>query len=531
MPHYLPAMIRVIRQYLPPCATGVALFAAFPAIHWFPLVWVALIPLLLRCRNATARQTAVQFWLAGWVFHSLLLQWLIANIFWAGGGAIIGYQLLCALLAFFWAGLGVLWAASRRFIPAGLREITFALLWAGMEWCQSRLFTGFGWSALGYSQGPDFAFMQCAVLGGVSFLSFVIVLFSGLLATAVGERKCRWIRACAALLLLAAVHGIGSTLIGKADYQSLPFRVGLIQSDNPQEMKWDWEYSEDMVQRAAEYSRTLTAAGPVDCLMWPEALVMRHFETEEMLRPMSDLTRDTGAYLFTGAVRADSATRKEYNSSVLIAPDGTIAGYYDKVHLAPFGEYMPFASLLPFLRQFVPLDVDKGNEQKVFTLGQRHLGPLICFEVLFTPMAEELRKRGADFLAVVTNLAWFGSSNAIPQELEIARFRAVETRLPLVHCANTGISGVFDPWGRFEPITGIRGRSGQLFHWNDLQENPAMGIMQRLLGSLPVAAPAAAPVPGGPVWFAALAGLLGLGMVGANAVRAGMARRRQPAAQ
>jgi apolipoprotein N-acyltransferase len=125
------------------------------------------------------------------------------------------------------------------------------------------------------------------------------------------------------------------------------------------------------------------------------------------------------------------------------------------------------------------------------------VGPLICFEVLFAPMSETLRDSGADLLVVITNLAWFGSSNAIPQELEIARLRAIETRLPLAHCANTGVSGMFDPWGRFDDVDLYVGAGGPV-NRPDLPQAAKVGL--RFAGRFPVAAPGQRLIPGGPVY-------------------------------
>ena len=209
--------------------------------------------------------------------------------------------------------------------------------------------------------------------------------------------------------------------------------------------------------------------------------------------------------LFAGAARYDSFNRT-YNSSYLIDTQGRVAGVYDKVHLAPFGEYVPLSGILPFINAFVPTigDLKPGDEQKVFDVDGRKMGPLICFEVLFAPMAETLRRDGADFLTVITNLAWFGRSNAIPQELEIARVRAIETRLPLVHAANTGISGVFDPYGRFEHSNAFVSQQGKVFRLRE-DTGPADTIMQRLAGTYALPEPGTRPIdmlPGIFPWLA-----------------------------
>lgn len=498
-------MYHKYRQIIFPILSGVLLACCFPTFHWYPLAWWALIPLFYLAANASPIMAAGYFFAAGWAFHSVLLQWLITNIFWAGGWAIIGYQLLCVALALFWAGMGGMWALARGRAPQWAGALLLALLWAVMEWCHATLFTGFGWSALGYSQGPDLPLLQWAAIGGVSLISFLLVLVNANIALAIRERRWRLARIAGALTLAGVAHGGGWLLLDMPDYTSKPFTAGLVQSNFPQEMKWDWEYSGEMVRKTARMSAVLAKHESVDCFFWPEALIMRHYELPEMLDPVVALTAESQAAVFSGAVRDDPATGRSFNSSILVRTDGTVAGYYDKVRLAPFGEFMPFTSIFPFLRQIVPMDVDAGDAHRVFDLDSRRMGPMICFEVLFRPVSETLRRQGADMLAVVTNLAWFGSSNAIAQELEIARLRAVEMRLPLVHSANTGISGVFDPWGRFTPVNAFLGAQEQYYKAPPGHVQPPMLLMRRCMGAVPVAAPGVRPVPRGPEIFPWLA--------------------------
>lgn len=513
----IAAMPSVVRKYGWAIASGVVLAFCFPTFRWWPIAWIALVPLFYRTVSAPPLETAAQFFLTGWIFDSLLLQWLITNIFWGGGWAVIGYQLLCMILGVFWAAAGLAWAWGRNHGPRWGRAAYLAALWTVMEWGQANLFTGFGWSALGYSQGTDLALAQWAAVGGVSLISFFLVLGNALIAFAIADRRGRWPRLAAAVALIAITHVVGAQLLQNPDYATRPLTVGIIQSDFPQELKWDADYTEEMVRKSSEMSKQLAQYTNLDCFVWPEAVVMRDYSRPELMRWLADASRSTGAYLFTGAQRDDYATGKSYNSSVLIDPDGNVVDYYDKVHLAPFGEYMPFDKFLPFLRQIVPQDVDAGSDHKVLSLRDRRFGPMICFEVLFATIAENLRRQGADFLVVVTNLSWFGMSNAIPQELEIARLRAIETRLPLVHSANTGFSGVFDPWGRFQVINGIIVSNGEF----RLLKDPEILAtrMHRLLAALPVSAPARRPLPVNPATFFLLAAIwitffLGMALAG-----------------
>ena len=496
---------------------GVLLGLAFPSWHWWPLAWVALAPLLFRAMKDSPSASARHFFLAGFVFHVIVLQWLLSNVYWAGGWAAWGYILICVYMALYWALLGAVlaWVAPR--LPSMLIPLACGVLWAAMEFAQARLFTGFGWTALGYTQGRDPWFLQLAALGSVNLLGFVMASVNAFVAHALAHPTHRVRHAIAAVAIVGIAHGAGAMLLRDAQYPSTPFRVGIIQSDFPLEMKWDGEYTYEMVRNAAAKSRTLASGKPVDLFVWPESLVMDPIETPEIFAEITALTRDTGTPLYTGSMKLDGG--EDFNSSHLVLADGTIAGEYEKAHLVPFGEYVPLSGVLP-IGKIVPAigNVAAGNAVKVLSFDDVSFGPLICFEVLFPEMSEKLREKGAAMLVVITNLGWFGRSNAIPEELEIARMRAVETRLPLVHAANTGISGVFDPWGRFAPIRGWFDADGTLYR---VAPNVALEatVMERMGDSLEIAAPGRRPIPYGPVVFPWIMTLMSVVVLGAGLVR------------
>lgn len=496
-------MRHFLKTYAGAIASGLMLFFAFPKWHLFPLAWVGLLPLLLAALRLGPRAAAAHFFAAGWIFHSLTLQWLGANIYWAGGWAVVGQQLLCIALSLFWAGVGALWIALRARHPIMGGATALALLWHGMEYLHATLLTGFGWCALGYSQGPDLPLLQWAALGGVGLISFLLVLFNANLALAIHERRSLLPRAATLAAILLLGHAIGYFLLQPAAYAPRPFHAALVQSNFPQEMKWDRRYTREMVRVAAEISQGIAGRGKADLHLWPEALVMTHYAHDDVFPIMRELVIDTETPLLTGTERIEGT--KIYNSCVLIEKDGTVAGYYDKLRLALMGEYIPYENTFPFLRYFtLGTSTTPGDAPRLFSVADRNLGPLICFEVLFAPMAETLRGMGADALVVLTNLGWFGASNAIAQEHELARMRAVETRLPLIHVSNTGYSGVFDPYGRFQVI-------GHEYRPNITRE---MTFQQRFGGVVPVPLPGSRPLPYGPLYLPRAGILLSAFLIG-----------------
>lgn len=494
-----------------PAVSALLLCWAFPRFHFYPLAWVALVPLLVQTREGTLKSTLLRFFLCGYLFHTLLLQWLWANMFWAGGWAIFGQQLLCLYLSLFWLLPAAAWYYFRRSEDGYTAALELACLWVGMELLQARILTGFGWAALGYSQGADLMLAQMASLGSVSLISFALVFVNALLALAWSENSNRWRRLALAPLFIALLHGGGFFLLQAADYESQPLNAGIIQPNFSQEMKWDSEYYTEMLRKTGILTQSLTAHKAVDVVVWPEALVTVDYKIPIFHEALSDIALNSGAYIFTGTVRDDTTTGRSYNSSVLFTPEGREAGYYDKIRLAAFGEYIPFESYLPFVGRIAFSGISPGEEQKIFSIKDRKLAPLICFEVLFGPMAEKLRQKGADVLVVVTNLAWFGNTSAIAQELEIARMRAIETGLPLLHSANTGISGVFDPYGRFYTVHHTVDSRGMLLDWTS-DTKPHQVVMKRFVDAFPVAAPARRFFPIGPIFLPwilfALGGLL-----------------------
>ncbi|MFP6580950.1 MAG: apolipoprotein N-acyltransferase [Candidatus Hydrogenedentota bacterium] len=493
-------MKRILSTLGPTFLSGILLFLAFPAMHLDFLAWFALVPLLLQSKHRTPGLTAAHFFVVGWIFHTLALQWLATNIFWAGGWALIGYQLMCLALSVYWALAGFIWKwITERNARIGT-VIPLVLIWGTMETLQSILFTGFGWSAIAHSQTTNPMLLQWASLGGFVLIGMLVIAVNALIVELFVQAAKRLQTSAIIVAILAVVHGLGYAMLGTPTFDESPLRVGIVQPSTPLQMKWDQQYKVPLMEDAALKSRLLAQTAEVDLFVWPEAQVMSDITSPAIASTLSSLVNDTQADLFTGAQRTDGI--RHFNSSYFIQPNGNFNTFYDKMHLAPYGEYVPFSEQIPFLGRIVPSMSDQtpGDTHKVFESHDRTLGPLICFEVLFSPMAYALRQDGADVLIVITNLGWFGHSNAATQELAIAKLRAVETRLPVIHASNSGISGVIDAYGNLTMLNRHIDHNGIMYNVRD-DLTPSETINQRLVGAIAVPQPAKHPLPQAPHYF------------------------------
>ena len=471
-----------IKTYGPAACSAALLCMAFPSWSFYPLAWIALIPLLWKTSSLPPAQAAKHFLLFGWLTHAFLLRWVLIHVFWVGGWAMLGNVLLALYYGLFWGVLGFSWRWIGTRLPKLPAALLIAVLWAGLEQIQTIPIVTYGCvGSLAYSQGPDLALLQLTALGGTALVAFVIVLSNAGIAMAIANKSYRLPHVLASALVLGAAHGIGAAMIGTTEYSDDPLTVGIFQSNFSIEMKHDPEYREEMIEIAAERSLVLDAHESIDLMLWPEALIMNSSYSPTVQEIISGFTEKADARLFTGAARHDGAS---YNSSYYIDTDGSLLGTYDKMRLAPFGEYVPFGDTIPFLGAILGNagSLAAGEVAETYDIHDRRFGPLICFEVFFPSMSQKLIAKEADSLVVVTNLAWFGVSHLVLQEFHVARIRAIENRVPLIHASNTGISGVFDPYGRFKGMKGIVDQSGT---YRSLREDlrPQDTIQHRLVGA------------------------------------------------
>jgi apolipoprotein N-acyltransferase len=339
----------------------------------------------------------------------------------------------------------------------------------GLEWLRGHLLSGFPWALVGYSQATQVAVIQIADLTGVYGVSFLLVLVNVVLAQALDGLMTRqtaasrpaYLPLITTLLIVAAALGYGLWRLAAVQASLVPGpRVGLVQGNIPQELKWDPALREETLQRYVRLTREVAEQG-AELIVWPEASAPFVFENEpEYQAAIRALAVETRAHLLFGspAIARDRPNPALLNSAYLLNPDGTTQARYDKQHLVPFGEYVPLGPLLGFVGKLVAGigDFVPGPGPALMEAAGRPLGVAICFEIIFPELVRRSVQHGARLLVTITNDAWFGRSGAPFQHFSMAVFRAVEHRTPVVRAANTGISGVIEATGRI-------GRTSALF--------------------------------------------------------------------
>ena len=443
------------RRWLAAGALGATATAALPPLHLLPLVVVAFSGLIWLIDGCARRRAAVA---AGWWFG---FGHFVAGLYWFGHAlltdpdrfawmvapAIVGVS---ALLALFPA-VAVL--AARLASPGVGRVLALALAWSAAEWLRGILFTGFPWNLIGTAWTVSDAMIQSAAVAGVLGLGLVTVAAAALPATLVSDtEQRRWAPTLLGAAVLAAMWGGGALRLGAADSSFVDgVWLRLVQPNIAQHHKWQVDKREALFKHHLD----LTASAGferVTHVIWPETAVPFFLANEPARRRVMATVIPAGGTLITGAIRttAEPTTpRKLWNSLHAIDRRGEVIATYDKAHLVPFGEYVPFRRILTMAKlTYGNVDFSAGPGPRTLRVpGLPAFSPLICYEAIFPGAVVDAADRPG-FLLNITNDAWFGVSSGPYQHFASARLRAVEQGLPLVRVANTGISAVVDGFGR-----------------------------------------------------------------------------------
>ncbi|MBI1740042.1 MAG: apolipoprotein N-acyltransferase, partial [Candidatus Koribacter versatilis] len=437
-----------------------------PGLYW--LSWIAVAPLLIALLRARAPETlqvdaAVRLapaspWQGFVLAYACGIIWYLGTCYWVFdtmhryGGLAIPVALL------------VLMAASmHEALYHGLFGLLLApFFWVAAELARTRI-SAFPWELLGYAQTGNPTLTRIATLTGVYGLSLEIMLVNSVFAAAflVAKERRRWllVAAFAAAILLQAGQWLAPPA-APTDKTAL-----LVQTNVPAQEGWTIEYFQGTLRDLTWIS--LHPPGGKDgqqfnLIVWPESPSPFFLNDASFREVVAALARQSRTWLLVGSIGVESAsassrhTSEVFNSAGLISPAGELTARYDKVHLVPFGEYVPFKSVLPFMDMLTEQvgNFARGASREPVDAGGQRLGVSICYESIFPDEAREPVRRGAGVLVNITNDGWYGDSGAWKQHLQMTQMRAVENGRWLLVGTNTGMTASVDPYGRIVAATG-----------------------------------------------------------------------------
>ena len=459
-------LINSLRMYLPAFISGLLLILCFPTIDLFPLAWIALVPFLLSLYGKKPRQAFKTGLLLGIHYFFGTLYWIYYSINNYGGipflVSLVIVILLCLYLSLYTGIFAILFSITIRtsHLPALLVAPVF---WVVLEFLRSYLFTGFPWSSIGYTQYKFLTAIQISDITGIYGVSFLTVAVNGAIADIfLIRRRIKDMPLFPSsptiigffilfiLIFSALLYGLfrlGEERNGK------PLRLSIIQGNIEQDKKWEPAYQNTVIESYRNLSFKAASSSP-SMIVWPETAVPFFFKTDrEYTKELIDFQNQINTYLLFGSVLVKVDRDGKYllsNSAVLLDKAGRISYIYDKIHLVPFGEYVPLQKVLFFVDKLVVGigDYKRGNHYFMAETPFGGFATLICYEVIFPGLVRKFYSNGGDFIVNITNDAWFGKTTGPYQHFSMAVFRAIENRKPLIRAANTGISGFIDSNGR-----------------------------------------------------------------------------------
>jgi len=446
-------------------AAGLLNWAVFPKVGLWPLVWVCQVPLLLASFRETSSYRSLLFgFVTGLVFFVGTCHWIAGVLLAYGGLPWVGAQLLFLLLALYLASFYALfsWAFARLSRSGGSLCFWVApALWVSTEYLRAQVLTGFPWCLLGYGLVDAVNLSQIARWTGVYGLSFASISVSAFV-TEVLVRPSR-----SAVLRLGSIASVlvcltlGFAWIGK-EYREPAHLVRIVQTNIDLDQKLDTASRTLLLDELAQLSIPSEQGGfnpqseSVRLIIWPETPAAFYFNHDrDFRRRMQSIATSAGAYFLFGFVdfrphSKGGSERNPYNSVAMLSPDGRAISQYDKIHLVPFGEYIPYEQLFFFVDK---ISTEAGN----FKPGDRvvvapldnqgSVGAFVCYEAVVPDLVRRFARDGSQLFVNVTNDAWFGESAAPFQHLAMARMRAIENHRYLLRAANNGISAIISPNG------------------------------------------------------------------------------------
>jgi apolipoprotein N-acyltransferase len=467
-------------DYLLALCAGALLALSFPRYGHPALAWIALAPLLVALTlqrqplgSARGRPPLRAFLLGlttGFVYFAGTIYWTGAVVRTFGGlaapVALLAMVLLAAYLALFPALTALM--ISRLMARIGLRALWLApAAWVATEFFRGSLFGGFPWVPLGNTQVTVLPVAQLASVFGVYGLSALVAGVNAAITRVVlTSGRERLLTAAGTIVVLAAIGGWGAWRIstGELTRAGTPLRVGLVQGNVAQEDKWNPREARRIFTTHLAMTRDAVRRG-AQLVIWPESSTPFMFEEDEAGETgVRNLAREVRVPILFGSDQVDRTGQpyRLYNAAFLITPEGETAAVYRKIHLVPFGEFIPLKQLLYFVSPLVErfTDFSAGDAAVMLPVGSHRISTAICYEVVYPSLIREGVRGGSELLTTITNDGWYGDSSAPFQHWALASMRAIEQGRYLARAANTGISGVVDPYGRVIRASAIFEQAG-----------------------------------------------------------------------
>lgn len=482
--------------------SGAALNLSYAPHSWESVVWWYLLPLLwllwtprktpsFRSGFALAYVAGLAFFIPNfaWIRHSSRviqgatdLSWMGWNVELMGWGAVFGLALYLALFWGLWGGMVAKMGAPsfQKFanLPASARYGAISLhsllkasfvaaAWVGTEWLRGWLFTGFGWNGLGVAMAPHLSLIQGAEWVGVTGLSFLPVFLTSILLSTFlrfkedfGHRQLRpYADFLTAMLLVLGLASYGAKkMVDEDQATALPqpsINVLLVQPNLGQQDKWNDEMAPKIYQDLGALTEVSTRGGSYDLVVWPESAIPYDFHDPNHIEFLNQVLSWGKFSLLTGC---DISLPNEpvYTGASMMFGDFSQHQLYRKVHLVPFGEYLPFRSIPlvhTLLGSVLPGDFAQGTETEPLQLPNRpgiQIIPLVCFEDTVGRLARRFVRPESQLLVNVTNDGWFLQSHQNQVHLTNAIFRCIELRRPMARACNTGVTCFIDSTGRIQ---------------------------------------------------------------------------------
>lgn len=459
---------RVLRFMMPwPMAIAVCFAAgslsalAMPPWGVWPVLFITLPALYVGITQAkTLRGAFIRGWVFGFGYFLFSLMWIGNALLvegnpykWALPLAVSG---LPALLAFFHAFACCIYKRVYSAYTLG-GVLGFVAVFCGFEWLRGHLFTGFPWNLFGYTWAELLPMLQILSISDVYFLTFLTCIWA-IFPTALffQSQKERRILVLMALISMSGCFGFGLWRLQSPALKHDDAVVKIVQPNIPQAEKWQRDKMQGHFENMLALSRYDGSSEIPTIIVWPEtALSYRILNERSNMQLIQDMLEGypAGATLISGALLRDEANNNYANAMIRIQDDGSITNVYNKHHLVPFGEYIPFQDWIPLDPVVAFKGFERGEGLKTYNVTDRlTYSPLICYEIIFSGRSIAPNSRPS-MIVNVTNDGWYGKSAGPYQHFTMAAYRAIETGVPVIRSANTGLSGMIDAYGHVSERT------------------------------------------------------------------------------